>query len=157
MMAAQTDMMFQNPTPGTHLLRFAGDLQRFTLDLKAPESGTAWLRTNIGWAGMGRREIVDAVERDKAILGRDWFDIPMVQTGAGRFEVGVPFEVQALLSLDLGDSLGLGVRRQFRLQLELIGGLEFRRVLRLVPAVTTARARGAAEVDQQHDKRDWKR
>ena len=90
MMAAQTEMMFQNPTPGTRLLRFAGDLQRFTLDLKAPESGTAWLRTNIGWAGIGRREIIDAVERDKAILGRDWFDIPMVRTGAGRFEVGVP-------------------------------------------------------------------
>ncbi len=86
----QTDMLLQNPTPGTRLLRFAGDLQTFILELKGPEPGTAWLRTNLGWGGIGRRETIDAVEQDKAVLGRDWFDIPMLRTGEDRFEISVP-------------------------------------------------------------------
>ena len=90
MTPVSTENLHQNPVPGTRLLRFAGDLQRFSLEMTAAASGTAWLRTNIGWSRIGRREIVDAVEADKALLGQDWFDIPMLQTGENRFEISLP-------------------------------------------------------------------
>ncbi len=82
--------LIQTPVPGAKLLRFRGDLQRFSLRVKKGATGAAWLRTNIGWAGIGRREIIGAVERDEAQLGLDWFDLPMVRIGADRFEIGVP-------------------------------------------------------------------
>ena len=52
--------------------------------------GNAWLRTNIGQAGVARREIIREVLHDESPLSRDWFDIPMRKTAPSRFEVRVP-------------------------------------------------------------------
>jgi len=82
--------LIQTPIPGEKLLRFRGDLVRFSLRVQNGAKGSAWLRTNIGWAGIGRREIIGAVERDEAQLGLDWFDLSMVRTDADRFEIRVP-------------------------------------------------------------------
>jgi hypothetical protein len=90
MTPVNADFLGQTPAPGTRVLRFRGDLLRFVLRLEQPASGRAWLRTNIGWAGVGRRETIGAVERDEAQLGRDWFDLPMVQTGEDRYEICAP-------------------------------------------------------------------
>jgi len=65
----------QFPAPGTHLLLFRGDTITFTLLLSCKVKGCAWLRTNIGHAGISRREIIREVHHDEPPLGRDWFDI----------------------------------------------------------------------------------
>ncbi|MEA3280385.1 MAG: hypothetical protein U9Q38_07280, partial [Thermodesulfobacteriota bacterium] len=69
----------QSPAPGTHLLQFRGDTITFTLSLSCKAKGCAWLRTNIGHAGISRREIIREVHHDESPLGRDWFDIPMTR------------------------------------------------------------------------------
>ncbi len=80
----------QEPGPGAHLLRFRGDLATFTLSLSSPLPGHAWLRTNLGQAAIGRREIICQVEAEKSPLGRDWFDLPMERLDERHFQLAVP-------------------------------------------------------------------
>ncbi|MBW2569379.1 MAG: glycogen debranching enzyme N-terminal domain-containing protein [Deltaproteobacteria bacterium] len=80
----------QFPAPGAHLLLFRGDTITFTLLLSCKVKGYAWLRTNIGHAGISRREIIREVHHDEPSLGRDWFDIPMIQVGKQNFQVVLP-------------------------------------------------------------------
>jgi len=80
----------QNPAPGRHLLLFRGDTKAFTLSLPRKAKGKAWLRTNIGHAGIAREEIFGGVHSDEPPLGRDWFDIPMNQVDDKRFQVTLP-------------------------------------------------------------------
>jgi len=61
-----------------------------TLELPRPESGTAWVRTNIGQAKIIREEIIRAVEKNEPPLGRAWFDIPMQRVDERRFEATLP-------------------------------------------------------------------
>ena len=51
------DKLIQDPTPGTRIVKFRGDLITFTLVLAQPHSGTAWVRTNIGHAKLSRQEM----------------------------------------------------------------------------------------------------
>ncbi|MEA3428709.1 MAG: glycogen debranching enzyme N-terminal domain-containing protein, partial [Thermodesulfobacteriota bacterium] len=83
-------LVTQSPAPGTHLLLFRGDTITFTLSLSCKEKGCAWLRTNIGHAGISRREIIREVHYDEPPLGRDWFDIPMTRADDQRFKVVLP-------------------------------------------------------------------
>ena len=83
-------MIIQNPAPGTRLLLFRGDTKTFTLSLPRKEEGSAWLRTNIGHAGIAREEIIREVFNDEPLLGRDWFDIPMSRVDDLRFQVTLP-------------------------------------------------------------------
>ncbi len=85
-----SDRIIQNPAPGTHLLLFRGDTKTFTLLLPCKEEGSAWLRTNIGHAGIAREEIIREVVNDEPPLGRDWFDIPMSRVDDLRFQVTLP-------------------------------------------------------------------
>jgi predicted glycogen debranching enzyme len=80
----------QEPNPGTHLLRFRGDAITFTLTLSPPFAGSAWLRTNLGQAACGRREIIHQVEAEESPLGRDWFDLPMERLDECRYRLTVP-------------------------------------------------------------------
>jgi len=82
--------LIQDPAPGVHLLMFRGDTQTFSLTLPDDDKGSAWLRTNIGYAHITRAEILGEIERDETPLGRDWFDIPMKRTGDRHFEISVP-------------------------------------------------------------------
>ena len=88
-MARETQIV-QDPIPGTRMIRFCGDLLTFTLTLPRPQSGTAWVRTNIGQAKIVRNEIIREVEKSEPPLGRAWFDIPMKRMDDHRFEATLP-------------------------------------------------------------------
>ncbi len=83
-------LVTQSPAPGTHLLLFRGDTITFTLSLSCKVKGCAWLRTNIGHAGISRREKIREVHYDESPLGRDWFDIPMTRVDDQNFRVILP-------------------------------------------------------------------
>ena len=80
----------QDPAPGTRILRFRGDTQTFQLKLSEPRRGNAWLRTNIGYARIKRREIIREVHCDEAPLERDWFDTPMNRIDDRHFRINLP-------------------------------------------------------------------
>jgi len=82
--------MIQTPAPGTRLLKFCGDTLKFTLTLAGYEAGTAWVRTNIGNARVIRDEIIRSVDQNKAPLAKDWYDIPMVPAGEGKYRATLP-------------------------------------------------------------------
>jgi predicted glycogen debranching enzyme len=69
------------PAPGERLLRFVGDRVRFELrdrdGRRAPPGWSARLRTNLGRAGLLRREIVQAHTAGLPLAGASWRDLPM--------------------------------------------------------------------------------
>lgn len=67
-----------------------GDLLRIVLELDAPQAGRAFLRTTLGMVDIRYRELIDQVEHGKAIIGRDWQDLPMRRSGERSFELLVP-------------------------------------------------------------------
>ena len=88
--------LMQTPSPGGWLLRFCGEAVEFRLKVNGVDQGQAYLRTNLGNAGIRRREIIEAVEKDQPRLETDWFDIPMTRVSTGEYvltmtlgEVGV--------------------------------------------------------------------
>ena len=82
--------LIQNPPPGRRMVKFCGDTVKFTLVLPYPQDGTAWVRTNIGQAGVIRNEIFRQIEQDETPLGRAWFDIPMKRIDPRSFKVRLP-------------------------------------------------------------------
>ncbi len=98
----------QIPATGMRIIRHTGDVIRFELELADANNAQAWLRTNIGYGGIRRREIIDNVETGSAVLARDWHDLPMRRCpgNANRFEIDLPlaetgrFEAKAYAMLD---------------------------------------------------------
>ena len=82
--------MIQTPAPGTRHLMFRGDIAEFSLSLPAPRKGTAWIRTNIGQAGIARAETLAAVRENVPPLDKDWFDIAMRPVDARTFGARLP-------------------------------------------------------------------
>ena len=80
----------QTPEPGRRIIAHRGDAMEFTLTAPAGSHGTAWLRTNIGKAGIRRKEIIQHVEKKTPILARDWHDVPLRPGGDGVFALRVP-------------------------------------------------------------------
>lgn len=80
----------QEPSPGGRILKFRGDTVTFRLTLDRPLPGSAWLRTNIGFARTARSEIIRNVHLEEAPLGRDWFDHAMVRVDAQQFRITLP-------------------------------------------------------------------
>jgi len=80
----------QQPSPGTRLVKFRGDTLTFTLTLPHSQTGSAWVRTNLGHARLSREEIIREVEHDETRLGRDWYDIPMHQIDEKNFTATLP-------------------------------------------------------------------
>ena len=89
-MMNQDPHIIQNPGPGMRMIRFCGDLLTFSLTLPQPQSGTAWVRTNIGHAKTIRNELIREVEKNEPPLGRAWFDIPMKRIEERQFEATLP-------------------------------------------------------------------
>ncbi len=81
-----SDVLVQQPAPGESTTGFSGDVLTFALTLPAGMRGAAWVRTNIGHAGIVRTEIIRSVHFQETPLGRDWFDIPMRRVAPHRFE-----------------------------------------------------------------------
>ncbi len=84
------ETLIQQPAPGRHLIRFAGDVLTLTLNLPHPMAGEAWVRTNIGHAAIRRREIIAAVEVHRPFAGHDWYDVAMRRLDAVTFEARLP-------------------------------------------------------------------
>ncbi|MGD2099704.1 MAG: amylo-alpha-1,6-glucosidase [Desulfobacterales bacterium] len=84
------DQIIQDPAPGKRLVRFCGDLLKLTLQLPDSQAGSAWVRTNIGYAGIIRDEIIREVEEKKTPLGNAWFDFPMRRLDERRFAATLP-------------------------------------------------------------------
>jgi starch synthase (maltosyl-transferring) len=80
----------QYPKPGTRVLKFRGDTQRFSLKIEADVRGSAWVRANLGHAATQRREIIDDVHHQVPPPGHDWYDIPMQRLDDRRFEAVLP-------------------------------------------------------------------
>lgn len=81
----------QMPEPGQRLLKWVGDV----LEIRAKRWGEKRLgrmvfRTNIGKAAVYRRELIAEVENDAPILGKDWHDLPMLETTPGSYRVYLP-------------------------------------------------------------------
>ena len=82
------NLLQQRPAPGCRILRCAGDILEFTLDMAGvPQPGRAFVRTNIGRAHILRREIIDHTDKAKPYLAADWHDVPMEPDCPGRWRV----------------------------------------------------------------------
>ena len=84
------NQIVQDPAPGKRLVRFCGDTLTLTLQLPNTQAGTAWVRTNIGYAGIIRNEIIQEIEAKKPPLGKAWFDLPMRRLDERCFAVTLP-------------------------------------------------------------------
>ncbi len=80
----------QDPPPGHRLIRFAGDVLTLRLTLPEKMPGTAWIRTNIGHAGIRRAEVIASVETHRPFAGHDWYDVAMRRLDELTFEARLP-------------------------------------------------------------------
>lgn len=85
-----SDSIRQSPEPGTHLLRFRGDILTFRVSVPDGINGTVWVRTNLGRARIIREEAVRFVHDNLPPLARDWFDIPLTRQKTNEFEIKLP-------------------------------------------------------------------
>ena len=67
----------QYPAPGTHLLRYCGDVLQLHLESAVPIRGQAFFRTNLGNGDLCRQEIISAVEEDRTPSLQAWHNLPM--------------------------------------------------------------------------------
>ena len=63
-----SEKLIQNPVPGSRMVKFRGDTVTVALNTPVEWQGNAWLRTNIGQAGVARREIIREVLHDESPL-----------------------------------------------------------------------------------------
>lgn len=80
----------QHPAPGGHTIHFRGDTVTFTLENHSGKKGKAWLRSNIGYAHVRHREIINHTEQGLTPLARDWHDFPMEAGGKTTFTLTLP-------------------------------------------------------------------
>ena len=96
----------QTPCPGTRTVRHRGDVLTFEVRVEGPVPARAFLRTNLGRGTVRLAEILAFAEEGRAVLHRDWHDLPMRETGPGRFRIDLPlvetglFEAKAFLLLN---------------------------------------------------------
>ncbi|NOX33780.1 MAG: transmembrane fusion protein [Deltaproteobacteria bacterium] len=67
----------QSPVPGESRVMYCGDCARFTITLSTATKGRAFVRTNLGSAVVGRKEIINRVEKNEIKLDEAWYDIEM--------------------------------------------------------------------------------
>jgi predicted glycogen debranching enzyme len=78
-----------SPTPGTRLVRFAGDCVRFSCT-GVPANWKAFLRTNLGRADRVRDEIVRARFEKLPLAGATWRDLPLKEEADGVWSLVLP-------------------------------------------------------------------
>ncbi len=84
------DTLIQHPAPGGHSIHFRGDTATFTLENRTGRKGEAWLRSNIGHAGVRHAEIIAHAEQGLPPLSRDWHDFPMAPDGRNTYSITLP-------------------------------------------------------------------
>ena len=90
--------MTQTPATEDFILKWRGDKLTVTLKLDTPRKGHAAFRTNLGRAGVRRREIIDETEKGLTPLARAWTDIPMFETEPGLFWAEIPLDEVGIFS-----------------------------------------------------------
>ena len=104
-----SDAVRQSPPPGTRGVFFQGGTVTVDLEVGDTGPGSAWVRTNIGHAGVTRGEVIREVEALEAPLARDWYDVPMRGAGERRFTLTLAlsepghFEAKAFFLRDGSD------------------------------------------------------
>ncbi len=103
-----SNVLLQQPAPGSRQAQYCGDVAEFRLRLDAPAAGQAWLRTNLGRDALRRREILQETRHRRKRQARDWRDIPMLPDGAGGWRLTLPllepghFEAKLPISCSAG-------------------------------------------------------
>ncbi|EDM26540.1 glycogen debranching enzyme/alpha-amylase [Lentisphaera araneosa HTCC2155] len=98
-----------SPSTGDHLVKFSGDLQKFTLQSSVP--GKAFLRTNLNQSAIRNEQVIRHIENDETEFDLGWNDYPMNDEGNGNFALTLPlseaghFRAKAYLKLDDGELL----------------------------------------------------
>ena len=90
--------MRQIPNPDDFILKWRGDKLTVTLELDRPRKGRAAFRTNIGNAGIRRREIIAETESGVTPMARAWTDIPLAEVKPGVFKADIPLEEVGIFS-----------------------------------------------------------
>lgn len=86
-----SDKIVQVPHPGEKFCKFTGDTITFELMLKSKfGKGLGYVRTNLGYASIMRREIIRKVERGEVKFFMDWHDIPMDKVDEDRYVITLP-------------------------------------------------------------------
>ncbi|OQY51797.1 MAG: transmembrane fusion protein [Desulfobacteraceae bacterium 4572_89] len=67
----------QLPLPGESRVMYCGDCLSFKLTLSFGVKGKAWVRTNLGSAGISQKEIIGRIEKNEIKLDEAWYDIEM--------------------------------------------------------------------------------
>ncbi len=86
----RSSSIIQFPSPGESRVMYCGDCVTFTLMLPAKDEGCAWVRTNLGYAAISRKEIIYRVEKDEIKLGGAWVDIKMAQESDLVYKIVLP-------------------------------------------------------------------
>ena len=98
-----------SPSTGDHLVKFSGDLQKFTLQSSVP--GKAFLRTNLNQSAIRNEQVIHHIENNETEFDLGWNDYPMNDEGNGNFALTLPlseaghFRAKAYLKLDDGELL----------------------------------------------------
>jgi glycogen debranching enzyme len=113
----------QIPSPGEHFVLHQGTV--FTVELRSAWPGRrAYLRTNLGHASVRWREVLAFAEEGRAVLHRDWSDLPMRELSPGCYCIDLPlvetgvFEAKAFLLTDGEDSAQWVPGENLRLKVE---------------------------------------
>lgn len=80
----------QSPIPGESKVMYCGDSAAFKLTLSANVKGKAFIRTNLGFAKIARREIIKRVEKGEIRLDEAWYDIEMAPENDLVFKITLP-------------------------------------------------------------------
>lgn len=82
--------VIQSPTPGESKVLYCGDSVTFKLTLSNNSKGKAFIRTNLGFAKIARKEIMKRVEKGEIKLDEAWYDIEMESEKDLVFKIVLP-------------------------------------------------------------------
>jgi hypothetical protein len=81
--------MKQKQIPSAMIL-YRGDIVRYELECSNSMAGRAYLRTTLNNSSVRFNEIIDNVEKDIAVSGRSWYDLPMEKISARCWSISIP-------------------------------------------------------------------
>lgn len=115
--------MKQLQLPNVKIL-YRGDIVRYELECSNSMTGQAFLRTTFGSSAARFSEIADHIEKDSAIAGKSWHDLPMEKISARRYGISIPltecgvFESKCFFIPDDGSAIRWVSGQNFVLKVE---------------------------------------
>ena len=74
--------------PSSKIL-YRGDIIRYELECSSVMEGQAFLRTTLGSGRIRFKEVTEQTEKNSAVTGRAWHDVPMEKISAKRYAVSL--------------------------------------------------------------------